>query len=135
MGLIVPSQDEHALAEGIIRMLDDSTPYLKTREEIAAVFNLERTLDHASTEEFREKKEEYGQKLLNTAITKFEKYGLPTQTRIFVGHKGDDVIRIAGDFDLVAISRRYGDGESTDRSVSPIVLRICQQVKTPAIIY
>jgi glycosyltransferase involved in cell wall biosynthesis len=45
MGLIVPARDECALAEGIVRMLDDSTPYLKTREEIASVFSLERTID------------------------------------------------------------------------------------------
>lgn len=45
MGLLVKPQDEKALAEGIIRMLDDSTPYCKPREHIASVFNLERTLD------------------------------------------------------------------------------------------
>ena len=45
MGLIVPPCDEVALAEGIVRMLDDSTPYLKTWEEVASVFNLERTID------------------------------------------------------------------------------------------
>ncbi|MBN1810296.1 MAG: glycosyltransferase family 4 protein [Anaerolineae bacterium] len=45
MGLIVSSHDEKALAEGIVRMLDDSAPYLKTREEVASVFNLERTID------------------------------------------------------------------------------------------
>jgi glycosyltransferase involved in cell wall biosynthesis len=45
MGLIVPARDEEALAEGIVRVLDDSTSYLKTREEVAGVFNLERTID------------------------------------------------------------------------------------------
>jgi glycosyltransferase involved in cell wall biosynthesis len=45
MGIIVPSRDEHALAEGIVRMLDDGTPYVKAREEVAGVFDLERTLD------------------------------------------------------------------------------------------
>jgi glycosyltransferase involved in cell wall biosynthesis len=45
MGIIVPPRDERALAEGIVRMLDDSAPYLKTRDEIASVFNLERTVD------------------------------------------------------------------------------------------
>lgn len=45
MGLLVSPRDEKALAEGIIRMLRDRTPYCKTREHIAGVFNLERTLD------------------------------------------------------------------------------------------
>jgi glycosyltransferase involved in cell wall biosynthesis len=44
MGLIVPPRDEKALAGGIIRMLDDCTPYLKSREKIAGVFDLERTV-------------------------------------------------------------------------------------------
>jgi glycosyltransferase involved in cell wall biosynthesis len=45
MGVIVPSRDEKALAEGIVRVLDDSASYRKTREEIASVFDLDRTLD------------------------------------------------------------------------------------------
>jgi glycosyltransferase involved in cell wall biosynthesis len=45
MGLIVPARDEKALAEGILRVLDDSTPYRKTREQVASVFNVQRTLD------------------------------------------------------------------------------------------
>jgi glycosyltransferase involved in cell wall biosynthesis len=45
MGLIVPSRDERALADGIIRMLADSTPYRKTRAEVTRVFDLQQTLD------------------------------------------------------------------------------------------
>lgn len=45
MGMIVPPQDEKGLAEGIVRMLDDNTPYRKTRAEIASVFSLQQTLD------------------------------------------------------------------------------------------
>jgi glycosyltransferase involved in cell wall biosynthesis len=45
MGIIVPFCDENALADGIVRMLDNSSPYLKSREDVAAVFNLEKTID------------------------------------------------------------------------------------------
>jgi len=45
MGLLVPPRDAKGLAEGIIRMLNDSTPYRKTREQVASVFDLQRTLD------------------------------------------------------------------------------------------
>lgn len=45
MGLLVPPRDEKGLAAGIIRMLNDSTPYRKTRAQIASVFNVQRTLD------------------------------------------------------------------------------------------
>jgi hypothetical protein len=114
------------IPDGLLEILSayDATVSLVYITDAKVMEILERTLNHASTEEFRRKKEEYGQKLLNTAIAKFEEHGLSTRTRIFVGHKGDDVIRMANDFDLVALSRRYGDGESTGRSV-----------KTPAIIY
>jgi glycosyltransferase involved in cell wall biosynthesis len=44
-GTIVPAGDPEGLAEGIIRVLNDSTPYRKTRDEVVEVFNLERTLD------------------------------------------------------------------------------------------
>jgi glycosyltransferase involved in cell wall biosynthesis len=45
MGLLVPARDEKALAAGIVRVLNDSVPYRKTREHIENVFNLERALD------------------------------------------------------------------------------------------
>ena len=96
---------------------------------------LEQALNHASTEEFRAKKEEEGRELLERTAAKLKEHGFSTQTRMFVGHKGDDVVRIAKNHDMVALCRRYADGESTDVSVSPIVLRICQRVETPALIY
>jgi hypothetical protein len=96
---------------------------------------LEQALNHASTEEFRAKKEEYGRELLDRTMAKLGDHGFMVQTRMFVGHKGDDVVRMAKNHDMVALCRRYADGESTDVSVSPIVLRICQRVETPALIY
>jgi hypothetical protein len=102
----------------------------------AGVINLlKQTLGHESAEEFRAKKEEYGQKLLERTAAKLEERGFSTQTRMFVGHIGDDVARMAKNHDMVALCRRYADGESTDDSVSPIVLRLCQRVQTPALIY
>ena len=96
---------------------------------------LEQALDHASKEEFRAKKEEYGRNLLERIAAKLKERGFATQTRMFVGHKGDDVVRMAKNHDMVAICRCYADGESTGTSISPIVLRICQRVETPALIY
>ena len=96
---------------------------------------LEQALNHASTEEFRTKKEEYGRELLDRTMAKLNDHGFMVQTRMFVGHKGDDVVRMAKNHDMVALCRRYADGESTETSVSPIVLRICQRVETPALIY
>ncbi|MDK2890423.1 MAG: hypothetical protein PWR21_1055 [Methanoculleus sp.] len=113
----------------------DATISLAYITDAGVVELLERALNHSSTEEFQAKKEEYGRKLLERTAAKLEEHGLSTQTRMFVGHKGDDVVQMAKNHDMVALCRRYADGESTDASISPIVLRICQRVETPALIY
>ena len=79
----------------------------------------ERALNQSSTEEFRARKEEYGRKLLARTEANHKEHGFTIQTRMFVGHKGDDVARMAKNHDMVALCRRYADGESTDASVSP----------------
>lgn len=96
---------------------------------------LEQTLDRETVEEFRKKKEAHGEDILAKVSRQLEKRGIATQTRLFIGQKGDDVIRMAKDFDMLAISKHYGDGESPTASLSPLALRICQRVKNPAIIY
>jgi glycosyltransferase involved in cell wall biosynthesis len=45
MGRLVPPQDERALAEGLIAVLRDGGKYIKSRQEIAAVFDAEKTID------------------------------------------------------------------------------------------
>ncbi|MGQ9682107.1 MAG: glycosyltransferase family 4 protein [Anaerolineae bacterium] len=45
MGRLVRPCDPQALAEGIVSVLRDPTPYRRTREQIRAVFDTERTID------------------------------------------------------------------------------------------
>ncbi len=45
MGLLVPPQDERALADGLVEVLTHRQQYLKSRREIEAVFDMEKTLD------------------------------------------------------------------------------------------
>lgn len=45
MGRLVRPQDEHALAEGLVDMLTNRAQYIKSRQEIEAIFDLEKTLD------------------------------------------------------------------------------------------
>ncbi|MFA7197721.1 MAG: universal stress protein [Methanoculleus sp.] len=96
---------------------------------------LEQTLDRQSAEDFRAKKEADGRELLERITERLKEHGFPTQTRMFVGQTGDDVVRMAKNYDMIALNRRYADGEATDLSISPTVLRICQRVETPALIY
>jgi glycosyltransferase involved in cell wall biosynthesis len=45
MGLLVRPQDERALADGLVEVLKNRSPYVKSRATILSVFDLERTLD------------------------------------------------------------------------------------------
>lgn len=45
MGLLVAPRDERALAEGLLTVLGNRERYLRTRAQICATFNLQRTLD------------------------------------------------------------------------------------------
>lgn len=127
----------HDITDEAIDVLSayDATITLAYITDAEVIELLEQALDRESTDEFRVKKEEYGQKLLERTAAKLEDRGFTTQMRMFIGHKGDDVVRMAKNHDMVALCRRYADGESTDVSVSPIVLRICQRVESPALIY
>lgn len=127
----------HDIPDAAIEVLSayNATISLAYITDAGVIELLEQALDRASTEEFRAKKEEYGRKLLDRTAAKLQDHGFSVQTRMFIGHKGDDVVRMAKNHDMVALCRRYADGESTDASVSPIVLRICQRVETPALIY
>lgn len=44
MGRLVPPHSPEALAQGIVELLGDSSPYLRTREQIQGVFNTERSI-------------------------------------------------------------------------------------------
>jgi len=45
MGLLVKPQDERALADGIVEVLAHRGKYVRNRQDIAAVFDIEKTLD------------------------------------------------------------------------------------------
>ncbi|HQD24972.1 universal stress protein [Methanoculleus thermophilus] len=113
----------------------DATISLAYITDARVIELIEETLDHESMKEFLAKKEEEGQKLLKQIAARLEEHGFSTQSRMFVGRKGDDVVRMASNFDMVALSRRYAHGTETDPSISPTVLRICQRVEIPAFIY
>ncbi|MDN7024197.1 universal stress protein [Methanoculleus sp. FWC-SCC1] len=96
---------------------------------------LTKTLDRDTTEEFRRKKEEHGRQLLDAISRRLENSGMTVRTRLFIGQKGDDVVQMAEEYDMIALSKRYGGGETETSSISPLALRICQRLSIPAVIY
>ncbi len=45
MGKLVPPRDEHALADGLVEVLSNRSHYLRSREQVEAVFDLSKTVD------------------------------------------------------------------------------------------
>jgi hypothetical protein len=96
---------------------------------------IQETLDREAGDEFLRKKEEYGQRLLDRISADLTAAGIAVHSRMFSGHKGEDVEKIAGTFDMVAISKSYGAERTEGYPVSPLALRITQHLKVPTVIY
>ena len=66
------------------------------------------TLSDELANEFLKKKEQYGHDLLDTLTKELQQIGFTVHQRLFTGHKGEDVEKMAADFDLIALSKSYG---------------------------
>ncbi|WP_297188843.1 universal stress protein [Thermococcus sp.] len=100
------------------------------------VFELVRqTLSLEASEEFRRREEVMGEVLLNNLAKKLESCGLRVQRRIFFGNKSDDVIKLAENYNMLAISKNYGAEITKTSPLSPLVLKILQHLEIPVIIY
>jgi hypothetical protein len=111
---------------------DVSLAYI-TDAQVYAI--IEKTLDKGAGDEFLRKKEDYGQKLLDRISADLAAAGIAVHSRMFSGHKGEDVEKMAGSFDMVALSKSYGAERTEGFPVSPLALRITQHLKIPTIIY
>jgi hypothetical protein len=93
------------------------------------------TLTDELAEEFLKKKEGYGHDLLDTLTKELQQIGLTVHQRLFTGHKGEDVERMAADYDLIALSKSYGAEKTEHYPVSPLAIRISQHVKKLTMLY
>lgn len=96
---------------------------------------LKQTLDEAAALEFLKRKEDQAQRLMDRVGAELKSAGIASQQRMFAGRKGEDVERMAADYDLVVLSRSYGAEVTEATPVSPNVLRISQSISKPTIIY
>jgi len=96
---------------------------------------INQTLSGDASEEFKRKEEIYGLRILREISNELGDFGLKVQTRLFFGDKGEDVIRLAADHDLLAISRAYGSEITKTSPLSPVAFKIIQHVNIPSIIY
>ncbi|TAJ44600.1 universal stress protein [Methanofollis fontis] len=109
-----------------------SVVYIIDMEVIRIV---EDTLDEAAIAEFRRKREAYGNDILDRATEALETAGLTVKSRMFSGKKFDHVIQLAGDHDLIAVSKRFAATMTDVAPVSPVTMKLAQMVTTPMIVY
>lgn len=96
---------------------------------------IKETLTDELAEAFLKKKEGYGHELLDSVTKELQQIGFTVHQRLFTGHKGEDVEKMAADFDLIAISKSYGSARTEHYPVSPLALRISQHLKKMTLLY
>jgi hypothetical protein len=96
---------------------------------------IQETLTDELANEFLTKKERYGHELLDTLTKELQQLGFTVHQRLFTGHKGEDVEKMAVDFDLIALSKSYGSGPTEHYPISPLAIRISQHVKKLTMLY
>ena len=102
----------------------------------AHVYNIiKETLNESSADELRVKREEYGHSLLSKISDKLEEAGVDSQQRLFLGNKGEDVEKMVGNYDLIALSKSYGAEHGETKDISPLVIRLTQKMTIPTLIY
>ena len=95
------------------------------------------TIGEREAELFRKKELEQGHKVLkNIKKLILEVDGsFSIQSKLKTGNKAEIIEKIADQFDIIIISRQYGAETTKTHPVSPIVLRILQNVKIPVLLY
>ena len=73
--------------------------------------------------------------MLGKIAKELENLGLRTQRRLFFGNKSEDVIKIANNYEMLAISKAYGSEITKSSPLSPVVLKIIQHLEIPTIVY
>ncbi|NYT04998.1 MAG: universal stress protein [Methanomicrobiales archaeon] len=92
-------------------------------------------LSAGAGEEFMRKKEEYGHVLLNQVSGELAAAGIESTQRMFTGHKGEDIEKLASSHDLVALAKSYGSEKTEHYPISPLAIRIAQRLKKPTILF
>ncbi|WP_237710132.1 universal stress protein [Pyrococcus sp. ST04] len=95
------------------------------------------TIGEEEAELFRKKELEKGEKALAEAKNLISSLNMEfsIELKLKTGNKAEIVENIADNFDLIIISKHYGAETTKTHPVSPIVLRVLQNVKIPVLLY
>ncbi|WP_172673892.1 universal stress protein [Methanogenium cariaci] len=76
------------------------------------------SLDEEAGEEFIQKKEDYGTRLLDDYEHCLASRNIPCMRRMLLGNKQQDILKIASDFDMVALPKCYASNHPDSCAVS-----------------
>lgn len=120
----------------LLTAFDDTEVSLVYITDSSVVSIIGEILGEEAGSEYRTKKEEYGQNLLKSLSGELNERGFSSvNIRLYAGHKWDDVEMMSENYDLVAISKKYGGGMGDENEISPVAQRLVQQMNISTVLY
>lgn len=93
------------------------------------------SLDETAVEEYIQKKKEYGTRLLDDYEHSLTSRSIPCKRRMLHGDKQQDILKLAPDFDMVALPKCYASNHPDSCSVSANAILLAQSLTQPAIVF
>ncbi len=93
------------------------------------------TLGEEDAKKFREKEERRAREILSRMRDRIRELGIIWAEDTVFGDKSEYVESIAGEYDMLIISKHYGSETAKTHTVSPVVFRIVQYVGRPVVLY
>ena len=93
------------------------------------------SLDNAAAREFVRKKEEYGTRLMDDYEHCLTSRGIPCQRRMLHGDKQQDILKLAPEFDMIALPKCYASNHPDSCTVSGDAVLLAQSLTQPAIVF
>ena len=93
------------------------------------------SLNDTAGEEFIRKKEEYGTRLLDDYEHCLTSRHIPCRRRMLLGNKHQDILKLAPDFDMVALPKCYASNHPDSCTVSADAILLAQSLAQPAIVF
>jgi hypothetical protein len=93
------------------------------------------TLGEEDAKKFREKEERRASEILSRMRDRIRELGIAWAEDTVFGDKSEYVESIAGEYDMLIISKHYGSETTRTHTVSPVVFRIVQYVGRPVVLY
>ncbi|WP_246589213.1 universal stress protein [Methanofollis formosanus] len=96
---------------------------------------VEDSLDEAVIQDFKQKREAFGEELLKRAVSELEAAGLSVKSRLFSGKKYENILELAGEHDMIVVSKQYGASTTEISPLSSVTLKLAQTADIPIIVY